>query len=1101
MKNFALSAGISALLCILTAACAPAPAGGMTPVSDAVLTAAPGDDIVLAAPPVALVRKPWKPVRTKAAWQAPWKALPPAEQKPVRLIAEGEDFLIDKAGWQVMPYRENYFASTFALTFLSRMACLSAPPQLDGETVAVQEVRVPYGGEYEVLARYEQPYDFTAEFTVEIRQRRKVVYRETFGRRDDVRIWGCCGANPAARRKPMVRFFWGATDNIVWQVKGKAKLAGGDATIRLIAGAQKDPNAAARNVDLICLTNDSAGREAQKKHCRTYLEMDGWLVQDGDLFVRMKNLGDVPVTPVVGNVGHGQHSPYYIHLRDWPTTSVLKSGRLVSKTNYINAGPRSAAVKPEHIAPLLDPAAYAGKAIPDEEKIAPGEWTGWVPMGQGLDSLHNCIWPLKAPARMDLEFAVPDGNGGLKTVRTLTVSGGIAFEMPGCVAPNADLAAILEERYWPAEIRTQEEALQWLLAEVKKFPKVSDKRAERFLIYKIMGWGGLNFETARKLTTALGDNTAVGYEGRKRGILTHWKQPKAAEVKKREAAGGLKDLYIVSYGDEMHLPAWPGSGEHFAAWLKARGVKHDGPVAYTTKKGDPLYYYSQLWAKGNGASFYAQATAILKKNGVLSGTNYSPHSNYLVSEIDYIRPFKLKAMTMPWSEDYVWQVPEFSVQVMGYLTAAFRAGAKYDNLPIHMYVMPHSPGNTPRDFRLSFYTAVAHGARMINYFCASPLAVAATENYIDTNDLAMWRAVHDCTWEAGIFEDYVMDGKVRPAKVGLLLSSVDEIMVGATNYSLVIHNNERKAVYYALRHAQVPVDFLSEDDVIDGLARDYKVIYVTQQWLHSRVVKALKKWAKKGGTIVALAGGGFLNEFNQPNPEAGELYGVKSQQLATDPDLLKYLLVDNKPFLAKQDLPPYKPLDYVTWGEPDNRHEDVGVVVWKQTLKPGDGKVIGTYRDGKAAVIEKRHGKGRAVLFGFLPGQAYLKSGLPHRPVDRGSTNDAFTHFLPTDMEVGLRRGIVDEFLPPDFERQVVCSETLVETTCIDTVKPKKRLAVPLMNYTGKPIAALTVTVRGVRKARAVRSVEHEKLNYSFEGGSMTVTLPLDVADTLLIDL
>jgi Nif-specific regulatory protein len=41
-------------------------------------------------------------------------------------------------------------------------------------------------------------------------------------------------------------------------------------------------------------------------------------------------------------------------------------------------------------------------------------------------------------------------------------------------------------------------------------------------------------------------------------------------------------------------------------------------------------------------------------------------------------------------------------------------------------------------------------------------------------------------------------------------------MTGANNASLAVHNNERKAVYYALHHAQVPVDMLSEDDVIHG---------------------------------------------------------------------------------------------------------------------------------------------------------------------------------------------------------------------------------------------------------------------------------------------
>ncbi|MHC4883700.1 MAG: hypothetical protein ACYTGH_01300, partial [Planctomycetota bacterium] len=368
----------------------------------------------------------------------------------------------------------------------------------------------------------------------------------------------------------------------------------------------------------------------------------------------------------------------------------------------------------------------------------------------------------------------------------------------------------------------------------------------------------------------------------------------------------------------------------FAAWLRARGVKVKGKPAYTANKTAPLYYYSVLCAKEKGAEHYAKATAYLAKKGVRTGTNYSPHSNYLVTEMDYIRPFKLKAINLPWSEDYVWQIPEFSIQAMGYLTSGLRAGAKYDNLPIHMYVMPHSPGNTARDFRLSYYTAIANGAREINYFCATPLAVGNTENYVDTNDLPMWKAIYDCSRAAGTFEDYVVDGQVRKARVGMLLSSVDDIYGDYNNQTLALHNNERKALYYALRHSQVPVDFLSEDDVIDGLADDYHVIYVTQRWLHSKAIKALKTWAEKGGTVVALAGGGFLNELNAPNPEANALYGVKSQELTTDPDLVKkYLLIENKPFLTKQDLPVYDPIDTATWVSGSIVAKS-DIIVWKQ---------------------------------------------------------------------------------------------------------------------------------------------------------------------------
>jgi hypothetical protein len=1025
-------------------------------------------------------------------------------EKPIRLIAEAEDFKVVKPGWAVVPYRENYFASTFAITFLSRMACLGAPEQMakGKDAVAEQTVTIPRAGEFEVLARYEQPYDFSAEFRVEIMQKGKIIYQDTFGRVTDPKIWGCSG-NENARRKPMQRFFWGATDNIVWQEKGTAKLVAGEATIRLIAAPQMEGStpraqAARRNVDLICLTDDKAGRAAQRAHGRTYLEMDGWLVQDGDLYVRVKNLGDKPVAPDLVPDSGGQHSPYYIHLRDWPSIKILKTGYVQTDRPYELTGPRALAVNAKNRAPRLD--ASLMTAIPEDQKLQPGEQSGWVPLGLMIDALHDSTWSIKSAQKLGVEFAVPDSKGGVKPVKKLDVNGSVNFEMPGNLAPNPELARILKERYWLPEIATVNETLTWLKDQVAQFPKTGST-AKRFLIYNIMGWGGLGNPIAQELTTALGDNTMVGQEGKKRGLFCHWRDVTPEAIAKALASGKFNDTYVVSYGDETHLPSAKPDAASFQAWLAARGVPDAATAVYTTDRTHPLYYYSILCSIENGAKPYIAGSAAFAAKGIRTGANYSPHSNYLVSEMNYIRPFKLKAMTMPWAEDYVWQVPEFSIQVIGYLTSAFRAGAKYHRMPIHMYVMPHSPGNTPSDFRRSFYTCVAQGATMINYFCASPLAVAGTENYVATRDLTMWRAIYDCSHEAGIFEDYVMDGQVRPAKVGLLLSSVDDIMTGADNMSLALHNNERKAIYFALRHAQVPVDFLSEDDVIDGLAKDYKVIYVTEQWLHSKAVMALKKWAEDGGTVVALAGGGFLDEFNRPNPAAGALYGVKTQQLNRDPKFLDYILEENKPFLTKQDLPRYKPFATAAWGEGDRAVTNVGIIAWKQDLTVADGRVAGLFDNGHPAVIEKTHGKGKAVLFGFLPGQDYLRKALPLRPVDRGSVDASFTHFLPTAMDPILRRALTTDFLPTDFVRPVVCSETLVESTCIDTVKPAKRLAVSLINYSGTALPQLTVTVAGVKKISKIRSVAQPQVESKIENGNLVVTLPLDVADMLLVDL
>lgn len=1063
-------------------------------------------------------------------------------KRPVRLIAEAEDFTLKGDGWSVVPYRENYFASTFAVSFLSRMACLGAPEQVPVGQIAIAEqvVTIPYADQFELLVRFEQPYNFSVEFTVEVEQGGRIVATFPCGRLTDPKIWPLNGH----LRKPMERYWWGGTDNIVWQHPGAVRLAAGPAMLRLKASQQVDGNklrlnAARRNIDVVALTNDRAGMATQKAKAR-YLEMDGWLVQDGDVFVRFTNPanGLGPCLPVVAPYPTGQHSPYYIHVRDWVSTKVLRSGRLVDAAEYTNDGPRSRAVNPRLIAPVLDvakftmpkdpknPAAGTQVVIPDNEYLNPGQSSGWIPIGHVLDSLHHVQWMPRAIYKdskvnglhLQMQFAIPDGRGSLKTVKDITVRDKrTAFEMPGNIAPNAAVAEALKERFWLPEIRTQKEAVDWLLAQVRKFPNAGPT-AKRFLLYNIMGFGGRGFDdpAVKQLALALGDNTWAGGAGQKRELVAHWRNPDPQSIQKMEAGrpGGFKDLLVVSYGDEIHLPSDPVTDAEFATWLRQRGVKFSGAANFTKTPGQPLYYYSQICSKEKGGRRFAAGTAYYKSKGVRTGANYSPHSNYLVSELDYIRTFKLRAMSLPWSEDYVWQIPEFSIQAMGYLTSGLRAGAKYDNLPLHMYVMPHSPGNTPRDFRLSFYTAVAHGAKHVNYFCASPSAIGATENYVATDDLGMWRQIHACSHQAGVFEDYVVDGKVRQAKVGLLLSSVDDILTGVSNSTLAMHNNERKAIYYALRHSQTPVDFLSEDDVIDGLARDYKLIYVTQQWLHSKAVDSLQRWVAAGGTLVSLAGGGFLNEFNQPNAKTGELYGVKSQQLGTDPQLVsKYLLEANRPFLTKQDLPLYEPIDYVTWtndkaglvGNPSGigRIRDVPVIVWKQSITPSDGTVLGWYKNGQPAVIAKSHGKGRAYLFGFLPGQAYLKSGLPIAPPDRGATDAANSHFLPTAMDVNLRSRIVDDFLPTDFQYPIECSVPLIESSCIDTPptggKPA-RLAVPLMNFSGRPISHLSVRINGLAKSKSVRSVQRGPLRVEVINGATVVTLPLEIADMLLID-
>eukprot|EP01046_Picozoa_sp_COSAG06_P020239 COSAG06_NODE_1475_length_9337_cov_6.585733_7_plen_153_part_00 len=84
-----------------------------------------------------------------------------------------------------------------------------------------------------------------------------------------------------------------------------------------------------------------------------------------------------------------------------------------------------------------------------------------------------------------------------------------------------------------------------------------------------------------------------------------------------------------------------------------------------------------------------------------------------------------------------------------------------------------------------------------------------------------------------------------------------------------------RSVYLALRHAQLPVDILIEEDCTAGLLQYYNVLYISMPQITTAATEGIATWVKTGGTVVAAPGAGHLNEFNQSNPAMEELLGIK----------------------------------------------------------------------------------------------------------------------------------------------------------------------------------------------------------------------------------
>jgi hypothetical protein len=285
----------------------------------------------------------------------------------------------------------------------------------------------------------------------------------------------------------------------------------------------------------------------------------------------------------------------------------------------------------------------------------------------------------------------------------------------------------------------------------------------------------------------------------------------------------------------------------------------------------------------------------------------------------------------------------------------------------------------------------------------------------------------------------------------------------------------------AVRHCQAPLDFVIEDDALDGTLGHYKVLYLTDKHVSRPASEAIAQWVKDGGRLFATAGAGMFDELNRPNTVMRDLMGIELEAIEA-PD-------DKQVGFIKQDLPFSEPLDAVTAG--DVKMPAIGV---RCRLKLKDARAVGTFADGSPAVALRRVGNGYATCCAFLPGLSYFKPAIPLRPVDRGSTDQAMAHFIPTQFDAGAR-ALIEEPLA-DLVPPVVCSEPLVESTVIEA---KGGTLIPLVNWSAGPVKGLKVTATIPLPAKSAELAGGGALAVAREDGRTVFTLDLDVADAIIL--
>ncbi len=1007
--------------------------------------------------------------------------------EPVIVVAEGERFQTqDDDGWRVLHQDETYATQIFGGMWVSHGGLVGAPGESTGST-AVQRVQIPEANNYRVWSKYQSPPYFNFVHRIEIWQNNRQVFAYDYGKVSSARMYSFFGQTVfGLPPKPQVWFTWGVDHDGAEAPKNMARLAKGIAEIRLITVANAQP-AGDRYVDFVLLTTSPEDNcIGWEKHGQAKSPFMFEAIRATPIYLRFKNAASKPAKAKLFT--HFGHFTWH-------------------------CGPKTG-------------------LVPDQA-IAPGQWSPWTNINHVVELFTD----------EGLQVVLVDGETDAKTLRQATSIAGADTVIPVQVAldaagrqmlgelnvPNGETILFPLDITWNKEkkLRLSKDIAAELVGRAKTaqpavavpadgaphpWRKAAPHKPQHIPFYG--SFSRSNKPWAMALKDALGYNTLLpdNYQHMTvDGYFQHLRNED--QIRKHAEMLGAKrrNFRVCSFGDEISLGKIdfgdPQYVEPFRAWLKQKKLTRDDlgvdPGQATLTGNNRLQWYARQFSAEQRFDHYRRLTNVARQAfgpQVLTGANYSPHHDvmYYGNHLQWIDAFKHRAMTMFWTEDYIFYVPELP-QIVSFMFARAHCAVKYHKQPIHMYVMPHAPGQPADYFRRNVLLSIGAGASHIDNFWVAPQE-DYSENYVSWQCPETFRAIFESIYDTAAVEPLLIGARRRPARVAVITgkaTALNEdlapVNVAADRFLKMCHlagkpvqnicRKDQQLIYLALRQAQYQVDLITEDDIIDGnFLGQYKVVYFAGEWINHRAVPKLEQWVEDGGVLYASTGLGHLNQYGEKESSFLTLLGV-----ATGPPHKN--LYHHRPLL---ELPLTEPIDST---HPDDA--DLEAIAFQQKLKPAspDVRVLARWRDGSAAVTERSLGRGKIFAVGTAIGASFWKTALRPVPWARGGRVNLYN---PLDFDKSawqIMNLATDAAL---LDREITCSTTGVESFLLDN---DKGTLVTLINWTNSPtLEGLRVSLKLRTAPREVFSVTgHRKLDFEFANGKLSFTTDLAEADFVML--
>jgi hypothetical protein len=509
-----------------------------------------------------------------------------------------------------------------------------------------------------------------------------------------------------------------------------------------------------------------------------------------------------------------------------------------------------------------------------------------------------------------------------------------------------------------------------------------------------------------------------------------------------------------------------------------------------------LFYWTQRFFSWGSSRYFAECSSALERAfspGLLVATNWNFFSGRLyvpgavannpdkqspdaaMGGQDWFEFGRMRGGSVLWTEHWF---PDSQAYQWSFYAAKLRSAAAKGNVTFGGYIVPRASGDRQDGLLQKVLALVGSGAKAMQSYVFGPEYTFPGNCYSEIPHILPRLA--EAYRMIASAEEVLWPGRAPSAQVAILAPRSAEMwdeadtmpkttqISDATNTNLNAHTVDYMAeladLYLAFQHANVPVDFIDEDDLRPDILAHYRAVYLTEPDIPRENQEGLAAWLRNGGTLVTVSNAGSMDRYDEPCDVLQTLEAAAGNRR-------KRLLIDNINTLNAVGKVSSSDGQATAWGARDLTEDE-------------SSTSFARFDDGWPAITRRQIGNGAIIHFSWLPGISYMKSA--------ATTSSR----LPSGFSPVIRNWIVPPAQEAGVSPAVRASVAMVETPVLVS---RAGAAVTLLNWNNERIPGLILDLRLNFRVHSVRSVKVGPLPFKPTSTGIRISLPLGAADILVV--